>query len=227
MARLIVRGVIAAVGVALCAAGPAGAHGGVSPGGQFVATTIGVTVGNLAAQQAAAQREAACMAGTPASPDEIAAETSRVGRVMAAYFALTPKASDHAIGRVFALNTNGAQWRDAGGPAPFEQLAGHLVPLAGTPVMSALVVGGDGLSARGLWTATPADPAAAPLVIAADFTTEGHMFDYARGVRVLRMAVLPAAQAPAPPTPFCHLPSPTDPVRLAPGDLGTRIPTRP
>lgn len=206
MARSYVGGVGAAVLLALCAPNPAAAY--VSAGGQFVATTIGVTVGNIVAAQAAAQREAACMAGTPAPADEIAAETARVDRVMAAYAALTPKAGEHAIGRVFAVNTTGAQWRDAGGVVAFEQVAGHLVPLSGPPVLTTLVVGGDGQSARGLWTATPADPAAAPLVIAADFTLEGHMFDYARGVRVLHMAVLPAAQAPAAPTPFCHLPTP-------------------
>ena len=206
MARSFVGGVGAAVLLALCTAGSAAAY--VSAGSQFVATTIGVTVGNMVAAQAAAQREAACMAGTPAAPNEIAAETSRIGRVMAAYFALTPKSGDHAIGRVFAINTNGVQWRDASGAAPFEQLAGRLVPLSGAPIMTTLVVGGDGASARGLWTATPADPAAAPLVIAADFTTEAHIFDYARGVRVLHMAVLPAARAPAAPTPFCHLPTP-------------------
>jgi hypothetical protein len=207
MARSIVGGVCAAASLALLWTNSAAA-GGVSPGGQFVATSIGVAVGNITAQQVAAQREAACMAGTPASATEIANETSRVGRVMAAYFALTPKAGEHAIGRVFAADTTGVRWRDAAGPASLDHLAEHLIAFSEPPVMTALVVGGDGLSARGLWTATSADVAKTQLVIAADFTVEGHMFDYARGVRVLHMAVLPASQAPAPPTPFCHLPTP-------------------
>ena len=185
---------------------PTGAGAYVTPSQQFVATTIGVTVGNMEAQRQAAMQEAACQAGTPAPASTVAAVTLRVERLMHAYFSLGAKSDDFALGRVFAMSMDGVSWTGPDGPVAIDQLGASLKPPQTPPVLTTVVVGGDGMSARALWTVASADPATPPTRYQVEITTEsGHLFDYARGLRVLHMTVSRTADAPAPPTPFCHL----------------------
>jgi len=204
---LIITGAPAASLLALAlVVQPPAANAFASPGGQFVATTIGVSVGNMEAQRHAALFEKACEAGTPASAATVAQVSSRVDRLMHAYFALDAKSDDYAIRRVFAMSMDSRSWTGVDGPVAIDQLGPHLQPPSSPPVVSTVVVGGDGLSARALWTVASADPAAPPTRYAVEITSEsGHMFDYARGLRILHMTVTRTLDAPASPSAFCHL----------------------
>ena len=173
----------------------------------YTAMAIGNAVGQMAAQEQAAREEAACRAGVPASPNVTAKMTARMQRVMDAYFALNAKSGAYALGRVFAMKTDGVTWKDETGSVALDQLGDRLTPPATAPVLTDSVVGGDGGSGRAIWR--PADTATATgsRIYAVDFTSEGHMFDYAVGVRILHMSVLPASAAPRAPGAFCHLDS--------------------
>ncbi len=178
----------------------------VSPGGQFVATSIGVAIGNMEAQRQAAMAEAACQAGKPALEATVTQVSSRVERLMHAYFALSPKSDDYQMGRVFAMSMDGVSWAGPAGPVAIGQLGATLTPPATPPTLTTVVVGGDGISARALWTVASANPAEAPTRYAAEITTEsGHIFDYARGLRILHMTESRSADVPASPAAFCHL----------------------
>ncbi|MFI4975110.1 MAG: hypothetical protein ACHP84_11275 [Caulobacterales bacterium] len=167
---------------------------------------IGVIAGQIAAQEEAAREEAACRAGMPATPKAVVAVTARMDRVMSAYFALTAKSDARALAKVFAMKSQNLRWKDDSGSVPVDQLGERLAAPAAAPVRTSVAVGGDAASGRELWTVTPAGANAAPVVYAVDFTTEdGHMFDYALGIRILHIALMPASEAPPAPGAFCHL----------------------
>lgn len=172
----------------------------------FTAMTIGQVVGGMAAQEEAARQEAACRAGQPAAPKAVAAMTDRAQRVMTAYWALKSTAKAPNFGRVFAMDSENLRWQDDHGITPVSQLGDQLNPPSTPPTLTVAVVAGDALAVRAQWTSQPSTATAEPTVYSADFTTDdGHMFDYARGVRILHMSVMPASKAPPAPGAFCHL----------------------
>jgi hypothetical protein len=167
---------------------------------------IGQMIGNMQVARKAAEAEEACRAGQPASPDNVAKVTDRMNRVMSAYFDLNAQSDARSLSRVFAMKNDKVQWKDDKGPTPIDQLGDRLRPPAATPTLTAVVVGGDALSGRELWTVPASNSDAAGKVYAVDFITElGHAFDYALGIRILRLSISPASEAPAAPGAFCHL----------------------
>ena len=165
---------------------------------------IGIIAGQMAAQQQAAAAEAACRAGKPASERAVTTLLDRMNRVMAAYFALTPKSDDHAIWRIFSRKVTGVRWLDAADPIPPDRLGDHLAPPASAPVVTSAVVGGDAMSGRGVWSVT--GPDGAPLVYAVDFYSEPHGWaDFASGLRITRLSV--SSASPPAPGAFCHIDS--------------------
>lgn len=173
---------------ALAAAGPASAQ-----------AWIGQVAGNMAAQQAAAAAEAACQAGTPAAPKDIERANADVGPLLAAYFDLDASAKPAALKKVFALKAEGGGYADVNGPAKFDALGARLD--APTPTLNRLsfIVGGDAMSARGVWEAKAGDTVVGYYAI--DFLATGV---WNPGWRIMRMTVFPADRQPTAPGAYCH-----------------------
>jgi hypothetical protein len=170
------------------------------------ANVVDVVIAQGVAKQQAAEHEAACQAGAPASDGEIKAVTARTERLMDSYLGLTPTSDARALYHVFASRTPGVRWRDGQGVVPIEQLGEHLASPSATPVLKDIVVGGDGESSRSTWTVTPAGAEAPTLVYAVDVLREdGHPFDWALGYRILHMTVTMPSGAPPPPAAYCNL----------------------
>ncbi len=158
---------------------------------------IGEMVGQIAAQEAARQREAACVAGTPAPDEEIARATEQSVALLDAYFALTSKSKRKDIGRVFDLKREDASYKSVDGSVAVDALGAILDQPKPTLERQSFVVGGDGLTARGIWAVV--EPGGAPAAsYAVDFSVKVVSW------RIWHLTVLPADAAPAPPPAYCH-----------------------
>jgi hypothetical protein len=120
---------------------------------------IGEMVGQMAAQQAAAQREQACIAGTPAPPDEVTKATEQSAALLDAYFDLSSKSKRKDIGRVFDLRRDGVSYKSIDGSVAVDELG---VVLDGRSPCSNAELGRRrrGQTARGIWAV--AAPGEAP-----------------------------------------------------------------
>ncbi len=158
---------------------------------------IGEMVGQIAAQEAARQREAACVAGTPAPDEEIARATAQSAALLDAYFALTSKSKRKDIGRVFELKKDDVSYKSVDGPVAVEALGAILDQPQPTLERQSFVVGGDGVTARGIWAVV--EPGGAPTgYYAVDFSVRAVSW------RIWHLTVLPADAVPAPPAAYCH-----------------------
>lgn len=164
---------------------------------------IGAMVGNMVSQQAEAAREAACRSGTPASDKEIGKATVASAALMEGYFALTSKSKPAAFKKLFALKEVDVGWKDPDGSIPVLELGTKLDEP--TPALASIsfVVGGDAMTARGVWHATYADASLKPKLYAVDFTGgSGSM--WGGGWRIWHVTILPEESPPAPPAAYCH-----------------------
>jgi len=120
---------------------------------------IGQIVGEMAAEQAAAQREAECLKGRPADPDDVKAANRRADGVMQAYFALTSKSSKRDIAAVFVTDRDvkDVTWKDDAGAVPIAQLGAQLDEPSDKVAKILSVVGGDNHTTRAIWSVGEGD----------------------------------------------------------------------
>jgi hypothetical protein len=158
---------------------------------------IGQIVGDIAAQEAARQREAACVAGTPAPEEAITRATEQSAALLEAYFALTSKSKRKDIGRVFDLRRDDVSYKSLDGPVSVEELGAILDMPTPTLEPKSFVVGGDGMTSRGIWAI--AEPGEEPSgYYAVDFSVRAVSW------RIWHITVLPADAPPAPAAAYCH-----------------------
>jgi len=113
---------------------------------------IGQVVGEAAAQQAAAAREAACRRGTPADPDDVKRSNRRADTVMEAYFALTSKSPKRNVTAVFATGKPDVSWQNADGKVPVSELGAQLDEPSPQHTKILSVVAGDNEKMRAIWS---------------------------------------------------------------------------
>jgi hypothetical protein len=113
---------------------------------------IGQMVGEMAAQQAAAQRELECRKGAPADPSDVKAGNRRADKVMEAYFALTSKSTKKDIQKLFAMDQKDVSWKNENGKVPLDQLGALLDEASPTHARILSVVAGDILTTRAIWS---------------------------------------------------------------------------
>jgi len=115
---------------------------------------IGQMVGEMAAQQAAAMREAECRKGKPADPDDVKASNRRADKLMDAYFALTSKSSKREIAAVFVTDKDikDVSWKDDNGAVPIAQLGAQFDEASPKHARLLSVVAGDNHITRAVWT---------------------------------------------------------------------------
>jgi len=120
---------------------------------------IGQMVGEMAAQQAAAMREAECRKGKPADPDDVAASNRRADKLMEAYFALTSKSSKREIAALFVSDRDikDVTWKDDSGAVPIAQLGPQLDEASDKHARVLSVVGGDNHTTRAIWSVGEGD----------------------------------------------------------------------
>ncbi|MDH7975057.1 hypothetical protein QH494_22975 [Sphingomonas sp. AR_OL41] len=164
---------------------------------------IGQIAGEMASQAAAAARERACRAGVPASDKRIADATSAAATLMQGYFALSAKAKAGDFKRVFAMKVPDVSWKGPDGVVPIAALGALLDTPVPTLAPVNFVVGGDGMTARGVWRASYADGTRPGEFYAVDFTG-GSGSIWSSGWRIWHMTLVPGDQAPAAPAAYCH-----------------------
>lgn len=164
---------------------------------------IGTVVGEMSAQAAQAAREKACLEGAPPDAKSVPKITEKVNGLMAAYFALDSKSSPAAVGKVFSMKSKGVSFRDESGVVSPTVLAARLDEPVPSLTLTSSVIGGDLLSARFIWTATPPNGGVAK-VYAVDFIGLPDSFWGTTSWRIWHMAVLAPDGAPTPPGAYCH-----------------------
>lgn len=164
---------------------------------------IGTMVGEMAAQEAAAAREKACLAGAPPPPKDVAKITARIEQRMASYFALDSRSKPADIAKVFDMKAKGVSFRDVDGTISPAELGARLDAPTPALTLSSVVVAGDLTTARAIWTTAPTD-GSPPMAYAVDFTGAVDSWFGASAWRVWHMVALPADQAPPAPGAYCH-----------------------
>lgn len=172
-------------------------------GGASAQAWIGAMAGEMAAQEAAAAREKACLAGAPPPPKDVTKITAKIEQRMASYFALDSKSKPADIARVFDMKAKGVSFRDADGTVSPAELGARLDAPTPQLALSSVVVAGDLTTARAIWTTAPTD-GSPPLAYAADFTGSIDSWFGASGWRIWHLVALPADQAPPAPGAYCH-----------------------
>lgn len=150
-----------------------------------------------------AQMEEACRAGAPAPPKTIDWATSTSQASLDGYFALTAQSDAKANRKVFAMNKSDVSWKDADGALPVEQIGPKLGTSKPDLKLMAFVVGGDGLSARGLWQATSNATPDKPVYYAVDFSGTPKSMWGTGAFRIWHMAIF-SGEAPQLPAAYCH-----------------------
>jgi hypothetical protein len=187
------------VGVVACAVVVA-----TMPAAVLAQAWIGAMVGNMAAADQRAAEEKACRDGVPAKPKIVTWATSSSAASLAGYFALTAKSSAGALGKVFAMKKTDLSWKGPDGAVAVAQLGARLDEP--TPALKplALVVGGDGSSARGVWEASWDGQPGKTAYYAIDFAG-GYPDIWGGGVfRIWHLTIFPGDQQPAVPAAYCH-----------------------
>lgn len=170
---------------------------------------IGQVVGNIMAQQAAAQQEAACMIGTAMPPEEVAEAHAPGLAVMRAYF--SSAGTDGRISAHFNLDKR-TRWIDAEPGVGMAELDRQRDPFARgglslDPEPLGFVRAGDGASALGQWVVRDA---AGQLggTYTGRFTRSGGVW------RLSTLRLTPARQYVDPVEQYCHKPGDVLPYRL-------------
>ncbi|WP_447727971.1 hypothetical protein [Sphingomonas koreensis] len=171
---------------------------------------IGQIVGNMMAQQAAAQQEEACMTGTPMPPEEVTEARTPALAVMRAYYASA--GADGRISPHFNLDKR-TRWIDgeAGvGMAEIDRQRDRFAHggLSLDPVPLGFVRAGDGASALGQWVARDAAGAVGG-TYTARFTRSGGVW------RLSTLQLTPARQYIDPVEQYCHKSGDVLPYRLS------------
>lgn len=170
---------------------------------------IGQIAGDMVGQAIAAQREQACMIGTPMSDSEVAEARAPALAVMPAYFASA--GADGRISTHFNLDKR-ARWIDGEASVGMAELDRQRDPFARTglsldPAPIAFVRAGDGSSALGQWTVRDA-PGSAGGTYTARFTRSKGAW------RLSTLQLAPARQYVDPVEQYCHSPGDVLPYRL-------------
>ncbi len=113
---------------------------------------LGLMVGEMAAQQAAAAREEQCRKGVPADPSDVKSSNKRADKLMDSYFALTSKSSKRDIAALFDSEHKDASWKDDNGPVAITDLGAQLDELSDKHTKILAVVGGDNQTMRMIWS---------------------------------------------------------------------------
>ena len=176
---------------------------GAAPRQAAAQAWIGQMAGEMAARDAAIAREKACRAGQPAAPNEVTNATTKADALMGSYFALTSTSNGGAVGKVFDMKTTTTTWKSPEGAVAVTALGARLD--APTPKLTpvAFVVGGDAMTARGIWSASEADGGPVTAVYAVDFMAEPNLL-YGFSWRIWHMTVLAGGAAPTVPGAYCH-----------------------
>ena len=187
--------IAAAAMLILPCAGPAAAQ--FDPG-----TTAMLAV--MAASQGAAEQ--ACLEGRPLDPDRAADIDRRSQKRLDEYFAAIAASDASEVARLFIDHGRRASWTGPDGPLALKEIKDPYALARGTAplVRKAFIAGGDGETARGVWSLTlhkPGDPTQTQTVeYAADFELGAF-----GGYWLLHMHVF-AGDGSAPlPTAYCHL----------------------
>jgi hypothetical protein len=171
---------------------------------------IGQVVGNMMAQQAAAQQEAACMSGTPMPPEEVTEARAPGLALMPAYYASA--GGDGRISGHFNLDKK-TRWIDGETGVGMAVLDQQRDPFARgglslDPVPLEFVRAGDGASALGQWVVRDAAGA-----VRGTYTAR---FTRRTGVwRLSTLQLTPARTYVDPVVQYCHAPGDVLPYRLA------------
>jgi hypothetical protein len=166
---------------------------------------IGQIAGDMAARQAAAQREAACRNGTPATPKEQAHALTTSEAALAAYAQLGPQSSPKALGKIFALKQPGLSWKDETGPAGIPEFLTRLDGRRATLERIAFVVAGDATTARGIWKASWADAPDRTVWYAVDLVgSPGRNMWGGGDYRIWHFSQFSGSEAPPAPAAYCH-----------------------
>ncbi|MDQ0465587.1 hypothetical protein QO010_003376 [Caulobacter ginsengisoli] len=160
---------------------------------------IGQVVGEMAAQQAAAAAEAACQAGTPPAAKDIERANADSATLLTAYFDLKSGAKSGALKKVFTFKEPTAGYVDVNGPVKFDALGARLDEPTPTLNRLSFIVGGDALSARGVWEARSGDQIVGYYAI--DFQQVGI---WGPSWRIWHVTLFPADQPPAATGAYCH-----------------------
>lgn len=171
---------------------------------------IGQIVGDMMAQGAAAQREAACMTGTAMPPEEVTEARTPALAVIQAYYASA--GGDGRISPHFNLDKR-TRWINGEAGAGMAELDRQRDPfarggLALDPAPLGFVRAGDGASAMGQWVVRDAAG-----VVAGTYTGR-----FTRNAGVWRLSTLqltPARQYADPVEQYCHSAGDVLPYRLA------------
>jgi hypothetical protein len=122
---------------------------------------------------------------------------------MSAYFALSSTSKPADLARVFAMKAKDVTWKGLDGAVPVTDLGARLDEPTPTLTPVSFIVGGDAMSARGVWTATPAQAGAPGLIYAVDFESQPNAL-LGFSWRIWHMAVFTADDPPATPGAYCH-----------------------
>ena len=181
------------MGAAVCVMpAPAGAQ-------DYIAATVSAVI--------QAQMEEACRNGAPAPPKTIDWATSTSNASLDAYMALTAQPDKKAIRKIFAMNERDVSWKDADGAVPLDQIGPRLATSKPDLKLMAFVVGGDGMSARGLWQANAGDTPDKPVYYAVDFSGTPKSMWGTGAFRIWHMAIVSGDVAPQLPVAYCHFKS--------------------
>lgn len=162
---------------------------------------IGQIAGEAVGREMRALEDQACRNGAPASAQASRIARSAADRLLADYFALHSGSSSRDLWNVFDRRADRA-WADTNGFLPVTSLGTRLdepTPVLGRAVF---VVGGDGESARGVWTVTRYGRTTG--YYTAVFV---HLrSDWSAGSwRIQQFTVWPGDMRPAEPGAYCHL----------------------
>ena len=150
--------------------------------------------------QMAAAKEQACLNGQPAPAVDVSRAGIAANELLGAYFALDGRSNERAVYRVFSRDGE-ATWTDASGAVAVTQLGERLDTPAPTLSLYHFVVGGDAMTARGVWSASGS--AGMDAWYAIDFIASPNFWS-GYTWRVWRMTVFPADRQPEAPGAYCH-----------------------
>lgn len=166
---------------------------------------IGQVVGQMAAQQAEAAREAACRQGVSAPEKTQAWALSSSEAAMESYLQLGPNSKSSALGKVFAIKRQDVSWKGPDGAVVISQVPARLGNTTPRIDRVAFVVAGDGTSARGIWKATWADQPDRHAWFAVDFVgSPGKNMWGGGSYRIWHFTQFEGGEQPAAPAAYCH-----------------------
>jgi hypothetical protein len=160
---------------------------------------IGQMAGEMVAQQRAAAAEAACQSGTPAAAKDIDRANADSATLLAAYLDLGSGAKSGALKKVFNLKEPTAGYADVNGAAKFDALGARLDEPAPALNRLSFIVGGDAMTARGVWEAKAGDQVVGYYAI--DFQQVGI---WGPSWRIWHVTLFPADRQPTAAGAYCH-----------------------